>query len=121
MSCMEYLETSYYPYVYSVSGGAQLEKNRVGIIKFKIANILPIEYHNIAPKRLKLKINVRLTYTGLNLLQQYTCWCGGGISKIIIFVKNPFKQLNELANAMINTQMLFTTIQLLTSLLSTIY
>jgi hypothetical protein len=116
MSCVEYLETRYYPYVYSVSGGSVLEKNRVGIIKLNIANLLPIEYYSVPPKRLKLKIDVRLTYTGLNPLQEYTCWCGGGISKIAVFVKNPFKQVADLMNMVIQMQMLMYSIQILTSL-----
>jgi hypothetical protein len=102
-------------------GGAQLEKNRIGIIRLPLRDLLPIEYIYKPPRKLVLRIRISLGYVGLYPTSWYTCYCGGGISKIIIFAKNPFKQLNELANAMINTQMLFTTIQLLTSLLSTIY
>jgi hypothetical protein len=116
MSCVEYLEKTYPAFVYRVSGGSVLEKSRVGIIKFKIANILPIEYHNIPPKRLKLKIRIDLSYAGLNPLQEYTCWCGGGISKIAVFVKNPFKQVVDLMNMVMQIQMLMYSIQILTSL-----
>jgi hypothetical protein len=116
MSCVEYLENTYPAFVYRVSGGAQLERNRVGVIKLNIANLLPIEYYSVPPKRLKLKINVRLTYTGLNPTQEYVCWCGGGISKIAVFVKNPFRQVMELMNIVMLMQVLLYTIQLLASL-----
>jgi hypothetical protein len=116
MSCVETLEETYPAFTYKVSGGSVLERDRVGVIKLNIANILPIEYHNIPPKRLKLKISIRLSYAGLNPLQEYTCWCGGGIFKIAVFVKNPFRQVVDLLNMVIQMQMLLYTIQLLTSL-----
>jgi hypothetical protein len=116
MSCVEYLEKTYPAFVYSISGGAQLERNRVGVIKLNIANLLPIEYYSVPPKRLKLKIRIDLSYTGLNPTQEYTCWCGGGIYKVAVFVKNPFRQVVELVNTLMQMQVLLYTIQLLASL-----
>jgi hypothetical protein len=116
MSCVETLEETYPAFTYKVSGGSVLERDRVGIIRFNIGDILPIEYHNIPPKRLKVKIKVNLSYSGLSLLQEYRCLCGGGISKIVVFVKNPFKQVAELVDILMQIQIIILTIQLLTSI-----
>ena len=116
MSCMEYLEKKYPAYVYFVQGGAVLEKTRLGIIYLKRVDIIPIQYYNVNPKRLKLRISVRLSYAGLNMFGSYTCWCGGGIYKIAVFTKNPFKQIQDLMNLLVVLQMILQTIQLLSSL-----
>jgi hypothetical protein len=113
---MEYLERTYPAYIYDVRGGSVLEKTRVGIIFLKRADLIPIQYYHVSPKRLKLRISISLTYTGLNPFGSYTCWCGGGIYKIAVFVKNPFRQLQDLMNTIIMMQMLLQTIGLLSSL-----
>ena len=116
MSCMEYLEKKYPAYVYFVQGGSVLEKTKVGVIYLKRVDLIPIQYYSVNPKRLKLRISISLTYTGLEPMKSYTCWCGGGIYKIAVFVKNPFKQVQDLMNLMVYMQMILQTIQLLSSL-----
>jgi hypothetical protein len=113
---MENLEKTYPAFVFSVRGGAVLEKTRVGVIYLKRVDLIPIQYFYVNPKRLKLKISISLTYTGLYPLGTYTCWCGGGIFKIAVFVKNTFKQMQELMNTIVMMQMLLQTIGLLSSL-----
>jgi len=116
MSCMEYLEKTYPAYIYDVRGGGVLEKTRVGIIFLKRVDLIPIQYFHVPPKRLKLRISISLTYTGLNSFGTYTCWCGGGIYKIAVFTKNPFRQLQDLMYLLVYMQMILQTIQLLSSL-----
>jgi hypothetical protein len=113
---MENLERTYPAFIYGVRGGSVLEKTRVGIILLKRADLIPIQYYYVSPKRLKLRISVSLAYAGLNMFGSYTCWCGGGIYKIAIFVKNPFRQLQDLMNLMIYMQMILHEIGLLSSL-----
>jgi len=113
---MEYLEKKYPAYVYFVQGGSVLEKTRVGVIYLKRVDLIPIQYYSVNPKKLKLKITISLTYTGLDPLKSYTCWCGGGIYKIAVFVKNPFKQIQDLMNAVVMMQMILQVIGLLSSL-----
>jgi len=113
---MEYLERTYPAFVFGVRGGSVLEKTRVGVIYLRRVDLIPIQYYSVNPKRLKLKITSRLTYTGLNPLGTYTCWCGGGIFKIAVFVKNPFKQIHDIMNAVVVMQILLQAIGLLSSL-----
>jgi hypothetical protein len=116
MSCVEDLEKKYPAFVYSVRGGAVLEKTRIGVIYLRRMDLIPIQYFNVNPKRLKLKISVSLSYVGLYPLASYTCWCGGGIYKIAVFVKNPFKQIQDLMNTIVMMGMLLQAIGLLSSL-----
>jgi hypothetical protein len=116
MSCVEDLEKKYPAFAFSVRGGAVLEKTRIGVIYLRRIDLIPIQYFSVRPKKLKLKTTISLTYIGLNPLDSYTCWCGGGIYKIAVFVKNPFKQLQDLMNTIIMMQMLLQTIGLLSSL-----
>jgi hypothetical protein len=113
---MEYLERTYPAFIYNIRGGAVLEKTRVGVIYLRRIDMIPIQYYSVNPKRLKLRISISLTYTGLEPMKSYTCWCGGGIYKIAVFVKNPFKQVQDLMNLMVYMQMILQTIQLLSSL-----
>jgi hypothetical protein len=113
---MENLERTYPAFTFNVRGGSVLEKTRVGIIYLRRVDLIPIQYYYVTPKRFKLRISVSLAYAGLNMFGSYTCWCGGGIYKIAVFVKNPFKQIQDLMNLMVYMQMLLQTIGLLSSL-----
>jgi hypothetical protein len=113
---MENLEKTYPAFTFNVRGGAVLEKNRIGVIYLRRIDLTSIQYYYVSPKRLKLRISASLTYTGLNMFGSYTCWCGGGIFKIAVFVKNPFKQMQELMSTIVMMQMLLQTIGLLSSL-----
>jgi hypothetical protein len=113
---MENLERNYPAFTFGIRGGAVLEKTRVGVIYLRRIDMIPIQYFNVNPKKLKLRISASLTYTGLNMFGSYTCWCGGGIYKIAVFVKNPFKQVQDLMNAIVTMQMVLQVIGLLSSL-----
>jgi len=116
LSCVEEIESQYPLYIFSIKGGALLEKTRAGIIKLDNSNLVSIIFTNSVAKKLALRISASLTYYGYYTSQTYTCRCGGGIYKIAIFAKDPYKQISELMTTYTQLQVLLNTIQILSSL-----
>jgi len=96
-------------------GGGILEQTRLGVITFRYPMTV-IQYHNHRPKRLKLRIKVNVSAIGLNPFASYVCYCGGGINRIAIMVKSPFKQLLNAVNSVLQLQLLLSVIQILANL-----
>jgi hypothetical protein len=118
VSCVERYEIHYPEYRFPIEGGSILEQTRTGVILLRVPPLVTVQFYDYKPKRLVMKIRIVVNVVGLDPTGRYVCHCAGGIKLIAVFVKNPFKQVADLMNIVIQLHVLLYVLQLLTSLLS---